>query len=37
MLIILTGLGAYLLARGVLGAIESLRSLPHTNEDWVWY
>ncbi len=37
MLIAFTGLAVWLLVRGVLGAIDSLRSLPHTNEDWIWY
>lgn len=37
MLIALTALGIWLVVRGVVGAIESLRSLPQTNEDWIWY
>ncbi len=37
MLIVLTALGVYLAARAVLAAIESLRSLPRSNEDWIFF
>ncbi len=37
MLIVLTGLGAYLTARTIRAAIQSLRNLPRSNEDWIYY
>ncbi len=37
MLIAFSALGVWLLVRSVLAALGSLRSLPASNEDWVWY
>jgi hypothetical protein len=37
MWIILAGLGLYLLIHGVITAFASLRSLPRSNRDWIFY
>jgi hypothetical protein len=37
MLIAILFLGISLMVVGLKAAIDSLRSLPHSNEDWVWY
>ena len=34
---ILTGLAVYLLLRGVLAAIDSLRNIPRSNRDWIFF
>jgi len=37
MLIALLFLGACLLGLGVRTVVETLRGLPQSNEDWIWY
>ncbi len=37
MWIVFSGLGLYLLIRGVIAAFASLRYLPHSNSDWIFY
>lgn len=37
MLIVLSALGVYLLARAVQAALASLRQLPRSNQDWIFY
>ncbi len=37
MWIVLSGLGLYLLIRGVIAAFASLRNLPRSNSDWIFY
>lgn len=37
MWIIFSGLGVFLLVRAVVAALASLRQLPRSNEDWVYY
>jgi hypothetical protein len=37
MLILIIGLGVFFGARAVTAAFASLRGLPRSNEDWVWY
>jgi hypothetical protein len=37
MLIIALFLAAYAVVIGVRGACDTLRSLPRSNRDWVWY
>lgn len=37
MLIAIIALGAYLAARAAIAAVQSLRQLPRSNEDWVYY
>ena len=37
MLILAIGLGVYFGARAVKAVLASLRSLPRSNEDWIWY
>ncbi|MDB5965489.1 MAG: hypothetical protein JWQ72_1989 [Polaromonas sp.] len=37
MLILMVSLGIYAGVRAVSAALASLRSLPRSNEDWVWY
>lgn len=37
MWIIFSGLGLYLLLRGVMAAFKSLRSVPRSNRDWIFY
>jgi hypothetical protein len=37
MLIALLFIGACLVGLGLRSAADSLRSLPRSNEDWVWY
>jgi hypothetical protein len=37
MWIVLAGFGLYLLVRGVTAAFASLRSLPRSNRDWIFY
>lgn len=37
MLILIIGLGVFFGARAVRAAMASLRSLPRSNEDWIWY
>lgn len=37
MLIALLFLGACLVGLGLRSAVDTVRSLPQSNEDWVWY
>jgi hypothetical protein len=37
MWIIFSGLGLYLLVRGLIAALKSLRSVPRSNRDWIFY
>jgi hypothetical protein len=37
MLILIMGLGVFLGVRAVRAVLASLRSLPRSNEDWIWY
>jgi len=37
MWIVFSGLGFYLLIRGVIAAFASLRNLPRNNSDWIYY
>ena len=37
MLIPVLALTAYLAVRAVAAALASLRNLPRSNEDWIWY
>lgn len=37
MLILIIALGVFLGTRVIMTALASLRSLPRSNEDWVWY
>jgi hypothetical protein len=37
MLIALLFLGACLIGVGVRAVLETVRSLPRSNEEWVWY
>ena len=37
MLVLIVGLGIYGTVRAVKAVLASLRSLPRSNEDWVWY
>ena len=37
MWIIFSGLGLYLLLRGAIAALQSLRSIPRSNRDWIYF
>lgn len=37
MLIAIIALGAYLAARAATAAVHTLRQLPRSNEDWIYY
>lgn len=37
MWIVLAGLGLYLLIHGAIAAFASLRNLPRSNSDWIFY
>ncbi len=37
MLIAFTALGVFLAARAAIAAVQSLRHLPRSNEDWVYF
>ena len=37
MLILMIGLGVFLGVRAVKAVLASLRGLPRSNEDWIWY
>ena len=37
MLILIIALGVFLGVRAGTAVLASLRSLPRSNEDWVWY
>lgn len=37
MLIAFLFLGTCLLVLGVRAAVQAVRSLPRSNDDWVWY
>ena len=37
MLVLIIALGVFFGARAVTVALASLRGLPRSNEDWVWY
>ena len=37
MLILIIALGLFLGVRAVLAGLTSLRGLPRSNEDWIWY
>ena len=37
MLLIVFALAVFVLVRAAQAAVESLRGLPRSNEDWIWY
>ncbi|GAB3502900.1 hypothetical protein GCM10027399_31630 [Curvibacter fontanus] len=37
MWILFSGLGLYLLVRGLIAALKSLRSIPRSNRDWIFF
>ena len=37
MWLILTSLAVYLVLRGVNAALQSLRSIPRSNRDWIFF
>lgn len=37
MLVLFVGLGVYGIARALMAVASSLRGLPRSNEDWIWY
>lgn len=37
MWIVFSGLGLYLLIRGLWAAVASLRGVPRSNRDWIFY
>ncbi len=37
MWIIFSGLGLYLLVRGLIAAFQSLRNIPRSNRDWIFF
>lgn len=37
MSILIIALGVFLGARVIMAALASLRGLPRSNEDWIWY
>ena len=37
MWIIFSGLGLYLLVRGLVAACKALHSVPRSNRDWIFY
>jgi len=37
MLILIFSVAGFLLVRGVMAALASLRQLPRSNEDWIYY
>lgn len=37
MWIIFSGLGLYLLLRGLIAAFASLRNVPRSNHDWIFF
>ena len=37
MLIAIFSIAGFLLVRGVMAALASLRGLPRSNEDWIYY
>ncbi len=37
MWIVFSGLGLYLLVRGAMAALASLRNIPRSNDDWIFY
>lgn len=37
MWIVFSGLGLYLLIRGLWAAFASLRNVPRSNRDWIFY
>lgn len=37
MLILIIGFGIYFGVRAVIAVQASLRTLPRSNEDWIWY
>lgn len=37
MWMIFTGLAVYLALRGVIAAFKSLRGIPRSNRDWIFY
>lgn len=37
MWILFSGLGLYLLIRGVIAVFALLRNLPRSNDDWIFY
>ena len=37
MWIIFSGLGLYLLLRGLIAAFASLRNVPRSNRDWIYF
>ena len=37
MWMILAGLAVYLVLRGVYAALQSLRNIPRSNRDWIFF
>lgn len=37
MLLIFFALAVFVLVRAVQAAVQSLRGLPRSNEDWIWF
>jgi hypothetical protein len=37
MLILIIALGVFVGVRAGMAVLASLRSLPRSNEDWIWY
>ncbi len=37
MLILIIGLGVFFGVRATKAVLASLRSLPRSNDDWIWY
>ncbi len=37
MWILFSGLGLYLLVRGLIAALKSLRSIPRSTRDWIFF
>lgn len=37
MWMIFTGLAVYLVLRGLVAALQSLRSIPRSNRDWIFF
>ncbi len=37
MWILFSGLGLYLLVRGLIAALKSLRGVPRSNRDWIFF
>lgn len=37
MWMIVTGLAVYLVLHGVIAAVQSLRNIPRSNRDWIFF